>query len=246
MKVLSGVFGFIFKIYIVLVFTLTLLLYYLPIQILKLFHPSKKKTFTVFRLWSWSFRILTCIHVHCVEKCEIPKGPYIIVSNHVSYLDIFLMYSIIPNHPFLFLGKSEILYYPLVKSFFKDLNIPVFRNDRIKAAKSFIAARTAIEQGWSLVIFPEGGIPDEAHPKMVPFKDGAFKLAKSCKVPIIPITFTNNYNLFSDPSHFLGPARPGISKVYVHEAISATEIEHLEVNQLSEKVFEIISRPLQS
>ena len=137
------------------------------------------------------------------------------------------MYSILPKHPFLFLGKGEILSYPIIRTYFKGLNIPVYRKDRSKAATSFILAKKAVKEGWSLVIFPEGGIPDEGSPAMIPFKKGAFKLAKALDVPIIPVTFTNHYKLFSDPTNLLGPARPGISKVYVHEAIKTEAIAEM-------------------
>lgn len=172
-------------------------------------------------------RVFCFYRVKKVIDSPIPEGPYIIVANHSSYLDIFFMYSILPKHPFLFLGKGEILSYPIIRTYFKGLNIPVYRKDRSKAATSFILAKKAVKEGWSLVIFPEGGIPDEGSPAMIPFKKGAFKLAKALDVPIIPVTFTNHYKLFSDPTNLLGPARPGISKVYVHEAIKTEAIAEM-------------------
>ena len=180
-------------------------------------------------------RVFCFYRVKKVIDSPIPEGPYIIVANHSSYLDIFFMYSILPKHPFLFLGKGEILSYPIIRTYFKGLNIPVYRKDRSKAATSFILAKKAVKEGWSLVIFPEGGIPDEGSPAMIPFKKGAFKLAKALDVPIIPVTFTNHYKLFSDPTNILGPARPGISKVFIHGAIKPeviaemTELEVLNV-----------------
>lgn len=239
-----GIVGFIFKGYIGLVFLVTLLIFYFPILILLQKEKWKKKSFKVHVAWSWSVRILLGVFVKYPEKAELPEGPYIIIANHSSYLDIFLMYSLFPKYPFLFLGKSEILNYPLVKTLFKRLNIPVFRNDRLKAAKSFIQAKNAVKQGWGLIIFPEGTIPDENWPQMIPFKDGAFKLAKNCKVPLVPITFTRNYKLFSDPECLLGEAHPGISEVYIHPYISVEEIEQLTVEELSKVAYAIIEKPL--
>ncbi len=154
------------------------------------------------------------------------------------------MYSIFPEHEFLFLGKSEILDYPLVKTFFKNLNIPVYRKDRLKAAKSFVQAKKAIEQGWSLIIFPEGGIPDDNLPNMKEFKDGAFKLAKAAKVPLVPVTFMNHYKLFSDPDKLLGEAHPGISKVYQHDIIDVETIEKMSVLELKDFCFSLIASKL--
>lgn len=133
--------------------------------------------------------------------------------------------------------------YPLIKTYFKRFNIPVYRENRLKAAKSLIQAARAVKNGWSLVIFPEGKIPD-VNPKLDRFKGGAFQLAKSISIPIVPLTFTTNHKLFSDPSFILGPARPGISKVYIHEYISVQEIERLTQQELSEKCRKIIEQPL--
>lgn len=142
------------------------------------------------------------------------------------------------------MGKSEILSYPLLNILFKDFNIPVYRNDRMKSAKSLIQARKKLQDGWSIVIFPEGGIPDVDWPKMVPFKIGAFKLAKACNVPIIPITFLNHYQLFSEPETLFASAKIGISKIKIHPVISVAEQNKMTEKELSDFAFELIKKPL--
>ena len=189
-------------------------------------------------------RIFCFYHLRCVSRADLPKGPYIIVANHSSFLDIFFMYSILPNHPFVFLGKSEILTYPIIRTYFKNLNIPVFRNQIRKVGMSYVLASKAIKEGWSLVIFPEGTMPMTDIPKMIPFKNGAFKIAKEANIPIVPLTFTNNFRLFSDPIMFYGPARPGISKFYIHPFISKEEVSNLSFSELKKKSFDIIEGPL--
>ncbi len=181
-----------------------------------------------------------------INKTTIPKGPYLIIANHTSFFDIFLMYSLLPNHRFLFLGKAEILSYPLIKTFFKRLNIPVYRTDRLKAAKSIIDAQHAIQAGWSIVLFPEGGYQDENLPQLMEFKAGAFKLAKREKVPIVALTFLDNYHIFSDPFLFLGPAHPGISRVVFHPVIPVETIEQLTETELTDKCYELIAQPLRA
>lgn len=244
MKVLVGIPGLIWKLYIAVIFAVTALILYPVIRPQLGTDKGKKRAFKVFVFWSWWFRILCLYGVKKKKNSPLPEAPYVILANHASYLDIFLMYSVLPNNPFLFLGKSELLSYPLIKAYFKRMNIPVYRRDRVKAARSIIRASKEAQNGWSIMIFPEGGIPDGQAPKMIPFKDGAFKLAKNLKLPIVPVTFTNNYKLFSDPTEILGAARPGISHVYIHEAISVEQIAALEVNELRRHCFDIINGPI--
>ena len=244
MKLFRGIFGLVFKIYIGIVFLITLLIFYIPIALLLTRKSWKKYAFKVHVVWSYAFCLLCLYIVRFKKKSKLPKAPYIIVANHASYLDIFMMYAILPKSHFLFMGKAEILKYPLMKTLFKHLNIPVHRDNRMKSARSFITAKKALAEGWSLVIFPEGKIPDDNCPTMIPFRDGAFKLAKSANVPIVPITFTNNYYLFSDPEDLLGPARPGISHVYLHEFIPVNVVESLTEKELSDKIFNIINEPI--
>ena len=170
-------------------------------------------------------------------------SPFLICANHTSYLDIFFMYSILPKNKFVFMGKSEILSYPLVKTFFKRLNIPVFRNDRVKAARSFIQAKRTIDLGWSVVIFPEGGIPEKP-PQMIPLKDGAFKLAKAAEIGILPVTFANNYYLFSDPEYVFEGARPGLARIIFHPFVSKERVCDSAVIDLNNFVFNAINSPL--
>ncbi|AEA43467.1 phospholipid/glycerol acyltransferase [Fluviicola taffensis DSM 16823] len=233
-----------YKCYVGLIFVATLLFFYPFICITLSRNSWKRWSFPINVVWSSTMRIFCGIWIHRLNRVRLPKGPYLIVSNHTSYFDIFVMYSILPTHRFLFMGKSEILSYPLMKTFFKRLNIPVYRNDRMKAAKSFIQAKTAIKEGWSIVIFPEGGIPDFNLPEMIPFKDGAFKLSKHAKIPIVPITFIDHYHMMSDPDQVLGYAHPGISRIYMHEVISVEQQNSMTETELSEFVFNTVASPL--
>ena len=244
MKKLTGILSLFWKCWVGLVFVVFAILLYPFFLVVLSKNEWKKKSFRLFVFWSWLMRVFCLYPVIRKKMAQLPEGPYIIVANHTSYLDIFLMYSILPKHPFLFLGKGEILNYPIIKTYFKGLNIPVHRTDRVKAAKSFIQAKKAVEEGWSIVIFPEGGIPDFDNPKMVPFKNGAFRLAKELKIPIIPITFTNHYQLFSDPTQVLGPARPGFSHVHIHPFLSKERINSLTEKDLSDVCFDIINEPI--
>ena len=244
MKFRIGILALIWKTIVGLVFSVTAVLFYPFIAYCSIRPNLHRAAFTGFVVWSWVFRVLCFYHIRRVQKGPLPAGPFIIAPNHASYLDIFLMPTLFAGHPFRFLGKSEILGYPLIKTYFRNFNIPVDRSNRMKAAKAFIQVRRAIQSNWSMVIFPEGGIPDSDKPKMMPFKDGAFQLAKDLGVPIVPVTFVNNHLLFSDPEDVFGYCRPGIATIVIHEAIGVEEMQELTVEALKQRCFETIQSAL--
>lgn len=220
-------------------FAITLLVFYLPLLFVLSFESLKPLSFKINVVWSRCMRILCFYAVEQNRELQKKDSPFIIIANHTSYLDIFMLYSTLPHQKFIFMGKSEILSYPLVKTFFKKLNIPVDRKSPIRSAKAFIQAKKAIANGWSIVIFPEGGIPDCA-PELAPFKIGAFQLAKSTSTPILPITFVNHYYLFSDPEEFCSPAMPGLIKIHLHKTITEEEIQGEDVERIKEKTYQTI------
>jgi 1-acyl-sn-glycerol-3-phosphate acyltransferase len=246
MQQITGVFGLIWKLYIAIVFFFFAILFYPLFWCLQLKASWRKSGFQIFSVWSWLLRIFCFYPVRIKLNAPLPTAPFIIVSNHSSYLDIFLLPSILPKHPFAFLGKAEILKYPIVRTYFKALNIPVYRKDKTKAGQALMQAKKAMEDGWSIVIFPEATIPETNIPQMLPFKNGAFRLAKNLNVPILPLTFTQNFHLFSDPTQWLGPAHPGVVEVYINPYISVEEIAASSIEQLSEQCFEIIEAPLKA
>lgn len=168
---------------------------------------------------------------------------YIICANHKSYLDILLMYQIIDND-FAFLGKSEVLKYPVLRIFFKrGIDIPVYRGNRIKAAKCLDLAKSEINNGRSVVIFPEGGW-DNTETEMRKFKNGAFKLAIDTGCAILPVTFKNNYDIFTDLSDITGNSKPGLAKVVVHEPIETKNLSTKDLVSLKSKIFNTIQQEL--
>jgi 1-acyl-sn-glycerol-3-phosphate acyltransferase len=244
MRYFLGVLSLLWKVYIALVFFFWAIVLFPFFITIVSFKKTKKHSFKIFVFWSYVFRVFCIYPVRKIAYAPLPKGPYIIVANHTSYLDIFFMYSILPKYPFMFLGKSEILRYPIVSSYFKNMNVPVDRSNKSRSTRAFMGALKAYREGYALAIFPEATFPTENLPQMLPFKAGAFKLAKQLEAPILPLTFMNNYLLFSDPTIWLGPARPGLAVVHIHPEISVEEVNALSENELLEKCFSTIAAPL--
>lgn len=201
------------------------------------------KAFKVKRLWARTICVLTFVKIRVKGKKNLPKKPYVICANHASYLDIVIMFCIIPE-TFLFLGKAELLKWPIVRVFFKNMDIPVDRSNKVKAAHSIELTKLAVQKGYSIAIFPEGLIPDERIPQMRRFKNGAFTLAISQQVPIVPITFETNWKLFSHHGDLFGKGSPGFTKTIIHKPIQTKGLTDKDLVSLSNQTFDVIEAPL--
>ncbi|MBS1646022.1 MAG: 1-acyl-sn-glycerol-3-phosphate acyltransferase [Bacteroidetes bacterium] len=171
---------------------------------------------------------------------DIPQ-PCVIVSNHASYLDIIVSYFIIKNY-FVFMAKFELNKAPLFNIFFKDMQISVDRASKTASHKAFLRAGLEIDAGHSVFVFPEGTISSDGVLKN--FKNGAFKLAIEKQVPVLPITFLNNWRLLQNGGFFKSYGRPGISKAVVHPPISTKGMGEENIVPLRQQVYSIIATQL--
>ncbi len=232
----------VYKLWFAIVFFGSLVALYIPFRIL-LFKPRRYyKAFRLKRVWARFLQCASGIVLRVERKAPLPAAPYIICCNHSSYLDIIQMYNVVPQY-FLFIGKYELLKWPLFNIFFKGMNIAVNRGSKVEAAKAFRKAAQALERGTSIAIFPEGTIPAFT-PRMKPFKDGAFKLAIEKQVPIVPITFLDHWRLFGEPMEVMSRARPGLSRAVVHAPIPTTGLTEADLIALRAHVYAVIEEPL--
>ena len=106
----------------------------------------------------------------------------------------------------------------------------------------FERAQNKINQGYSICIFPEGGVPDDESIVLDEFKDGAFRLAVEHQLPIVPITFGDNKKRFSY-TFFSGS--PGIMRVKIHAAFETKNQNPEYKKTVKEEVKNIILKQLQ-
>ena len=139
------------------------------------------------------------------------QGSYMFVANHTSMMDIMLML-ILNKNPFVFIGKKELEKMPLFGFFYKRASITVDRSSVKSRKESIEKARQKLQNGTSICIFPEGGVPDEGV-SLDEFKDGAFRLAIDFQIPVVAYTFVGLKQYF--PYRFWG-GKPGKIEVYMH------------------------------
>lgn len=163
-----------------------------------------------------------------------------LVSNHTSMLDIMLMLKVSKN-PFVFIGKKELETIPLFGFFYRRVCILVDRDSAKSRTAVYRRAQKRLQQGLSICIFPEGGVPDE-HIILDDFKDGAFKMAIAHKIPVVPMTFYDNKKRFSF-TFFSGG--PGKLRVRVHPFFATNNLKEADKTMLRESVREIILKELE-
>ncbi|MBD79733.1 MAG: 1-acyl-sn-glycerol-3-phosphate acyltransferase [Crocinitomicaceae bacterium] len=209
-------------------------------------HKGKnKQSLTLLRRWGIFVQYTTGIILRTKGRKNFPKAPYIVVSNHSSYLDIVLMFSVVPDY-FAFLGKAELENWPIVNIFFKSgMQISVPRGSRKGSHEAYTKSKKALEEGTSLVIFPEATIPTHV-PRMKSFKNGAFKLAIESGVPIVPICFPYNYKRMMNGGFLKAIASPGLAPALVHSPIETTGMSEEDIVPLRQQVFKIIEKDLNS
>lgn len=176
-----------------------------------------------------------------VQKSKLdPTKVYIFCANHFSYLDIPAM-GLNPINT-VFVGKSEMEQVPIFGFMYRKLHITVNRGSMRSRGDTMIKSRKAIDEGKSLVIFPEGGMVSRHAPKMVHFKNGAFRTAIEKQIPIVPVTLPFNWLILPDQN----PARlhRGLIKVIFHKPIETKGMTLQDTDALRQKVFEVIDTEL--
>ena len=168
-----------------------------------------------------------------------PTTPYLICPNHVSYLDIPVIFSIIPS-VFVFVGKKSLSKLPLFGWMYKKSMILVDRSSNRSSYQAYKHASERIAQGVGITIFPEGGIP-EHDVQLQRFKIGAFRMAIEQNVALVPVTFADNKRCM--PSDRL-EGRAGKLKVFVHKPIQAGAYTSENIHEFRDFVYKTINDKL--
>lgn len=166
--------------------------------------------------------------------------PCVYVANHFSYSDIASMPLIAKDA--CFVGKESISKAPLFGYYFRSLHITVNRESLRDRGKVVQKAIQAIEDGKSLIIFPEGGIRSTNPPYQTTYKDGAFRTAIQTGVPIVPVSLPYNWQLLPDDGKLL--IRGNKIKIIVHESISTSNLQEEDIPAIKKKVFDLIENEL--
>lgn len=200
--------------------------------------------FVMARIWAKFILFASGFYYKVDSEYEIEMNKsYMFVANHTSMTDIMLTLAVVRN-PFVFVGKKELAKIPLFGFFYKRTCILVDRNSTRSRMEVFNRAEKRLNQGMSICIFPEGGVPNNESILLDEFKDGAFRLAIEHQIPIVPLTFMDNKKRFSY-TFFSGG--PGLMRVVIHQlipTIGKTIENKKDIKQVKEQVRSVIHNQL--
>jgi 1-acyl-sn-glycerol-3-phosphate acyltransferase len=164
---------------------------------------------------------------------NLPKGGYILVGNHLSYLDplafAYSVYFHMKRSPH-YLAKEALFRIPVLGGLLPKFGqIPVYRSGRVndepmKAAKEFLKA------GQVVVIFPEGTLTRDPDYWPMRGKAGAVRLAVEMGLPIVPAAHWGAAQVMGPYSKKISPNPLHIVRVKIGKPM---RFDHLDKNNLS-------------
>jgi long-chain acyl-CoA synthetase len=188
----------------------------------------------VYYLLAWPATYLLAVpRVRGRENLRGLDGPVLVISNHVTYLDIAWILPALParfrNRLATAMGGERLarmrrpakemnvfgrllerLDYFLVLSLFNVFPLP----QQSGFLKSFSFAGDLADRGWNVLVFPEGQTTIDGN--ILPFRSGIGLLAKQLNIPIVPMRLEGLYDLKQKNRSF---ARPGHVKVVIGQPV---------------------------
>lgn len=186
--------------------------------------------------------ILMRVKLHVTGKEKLPQEKFLLVGNHLSFMDPVITMGVLRSYRMGFVGASNAIFkFPIMdKLLHKNFCVPINRESAKDGIKMVNEAAEIIKSGQaSMGIYPEGRRNLEGG-EMLPFKNGAFKIAKKANCPIVVAVIKNVENI-----------KKNIPFKKTHVYLDFTAVIHPEefadsnTQQISERVREIIEQTMQ-
>lgn len=176
------------------------------------------------RLIGWLTPML--VTVEGKENAD-PKRTYVVVLNHQSQYDIFLVYGWL-NLDLKWVMKAELRKLPGVgPGCEKAGHIFVDRSNPEQARRAVTEALDRVGDGVGILFFAEGSRSEDG--KLKAFKKGAFRTAVSQQLPILPVTIDGTRNIQRPHSWLI---RPGRVRMVIHPAIEVDGNDAADIRDL--------------
>ena len=165
-----------------------------------------------------------------------PRQTAIYAANHLSALDIPVLYACLPVQ-FRIMAKKELFRYPFLGWHLKRSGqIPIDAGDARASLRSLSHASESLRHGTPLVVFPEGG--RSATGQLQEFMGGAAYVAIRAQAPIVPIAMVGTDDALPMNSFHL---LPGEVEMVIGEPISTTGMRVRDMDRLTTQIRQTIA-----
>lgn len=123
---------------------------------------ARRAIYYIIRVWGKAWLWLIGMPLR-VQGQKPPAGRYIVVANHISYLDTIVIFPAVPGY-FRALGKIEISKIPILGFVYRQIVVMVDRSNAHSRALSMRMMSRTLKNESSIVIFPEGTFNETGEP----------------------------------------------------------------------------------
>ena len=206
--------------------------------LLGIFFRSGTPSHWLARTWSWLILATCGVRVSLSGLENLERGRhYIFAANHQSIYDIPILFAWLP-FSFRILYKESLNRVPFMGwHLYFCGHISVDRSNPVRARQSLERAAKRIQQGTSVLIFPEGTRSQNG--SIGRFKQGSFVLAIKSGVPVVPITISESWRIMKKGEVTVNP---GTVKVHVERPIPVEELGEDSAVGLAKQVREVVVR----
>lgn len=220
--------------------------YIFLIIISSLFVNMKKEYERDSRYYRWLLNSSTAIavkliriHIKVSGKEKLPKGRFLLVSNHRSKFDPILSWHIFAKENLSFISKPENFKVPVYgRLIHRCCFMPIDRENPRNAMKTVRRAVDLINNDVaSVAVYPEG--TRNYGKELLPFHNAMFKIAQKADVPVAVVTVKGTYEIQKNfPLH-----RSNVS-IDVVEVIPAEKVKEMKTNEVGDLTAELMNKKL--
>jgi len=208
------------------------------IAITVLFNDSSPFIDQIIRGWSrvWLIASGTRLEIEGDDNID-PNRSYVVVANHLSTLDIMACLLAVPL-PIRFLAKKELFKVPVLAQGMRMVGIIEVDREARGAIHSEVnrQSRELIENGRSLIIYAEGTRPRNGVMKR--FKKGAFTMAISSGLPVLPLSIHGSYEAWRPGTPIV---RGGLIRIVLDKPVETEGMTSSDTGDLRDQVQEVIA-----
>ena len=188
---------------------------------------DQRAAYRICQLWVRLNLLIYALRVRTTRLAPLdPSAAYVFMSNHRSQFDILAVITALFDFQLRWVAKVELTRVPVFGWALKHTgHVIIDRSNHLQAIASLRAARAKMEQGVSVMIFPEGTRGTLEGP-LLPFKKGGFMLALETGFPVVPIAVRGSAELL--PRGSWQPA-PGEIEVVVGAPIPVAGMDRDEL-----------------